>query len=455
MNKKFLLRMQAETRGRLDTLQKRAEDPAVSPDDLKTIKEDVDKEAKNLQDISDQLAALGGDGSDDGSQGDGEDDSTRSDENDTDNDSGASNGDDNSDEHDRGVQRVTPEQRSAVLGAITRSRSIQVTHDQADTDKAIRSAFANAVLGRADSKQLRSLGVEAGKGSVTIPKVVAKDIITYTEEENLLRKYGTVVQTTNTQGYPVLVKKATANQHKKERADDKPIPETDIEFDEVLLAPSEFDSIATVSQKLVTMSGVNVPQVVTNELTKAYARSEAAYMFNGTAASADDNNPGALSVKATAFVGAAVDIEAAGWAQVLYANLVKLKNMVPTALLKSSMWTVNRPALTLLESMTDTTGRPLLHEAKDGIGYTLLGYKVDFTDNATGSTADAPVFYFGSMKSFYIQDVMGSMAVQPLYELFATTNRVGFKIYNIVDGQLIFSPLEIPVYKYELTAPKA
>jgi HK97 family phage major capsid protein len=134
-----------------------------------------------------------------------------------------------------------------------------------------------------------------------------------------------------------------------------------------------------------------------------------------------------------------------------------LKNKIVTSLLPGSIWIVNRPALTILESMTDTTGRPLLHEAVDGIGYTLLGYRVDLTDNATGATADSPVFYFGNFKAFYIQDVQGSMAVQPLYELYALTNRVGMKIYNIVDGQLIYSPYEPAVYKYEpgVADPKA
>lgn len=455
MNKQFLLRMQAETRGRLDALQKRAEDTSISPDDLKKIKDEVDKEAKNLQDISDQLSTLGGDGSDNGDQGnDGEDDATRS------GDEGDGNEDPTPepDENERGAQHVDPQQRANVLAAITRSRSIQVTHDQADTDKAIRSAFANAVLGRADSKQLRSLGVEAGKGSVTIPEIVATDIITYTEEENLLRKVGTKVRTSGTQGYPVLVKKATANQHKKELAAGKTIPETDIEFDEVELDPSEFDAMATVTKKLIARSDVDVSNVVIDELKKAYARKEAAYMYNGDATDAADQNAGALSKKAAVYYETEkVDLTATGWAQVLYTQLVHMKNKVPTALRKQSRWQMNTAAQDLLENMTDTTGRPLLHQAPDGLGTSFLTYPVDFTDNIVGSTAEAPLFYFGYFPSFHIQDVIGSMEVQTLLEKFADSNRIGFKIYNIMDGQLIYSPLEIPMYKYEpgLADPKA
>ncbi|MDA2480746.1 phage major capsid protein, partial [Bacillus cereus group sp. Bce025] len=49
-----------------------------------------------------------------------------------------------------------------------------------------------------------------------------------------------------------------------------------------------------------------------------------------------------------------------------------------------------------------------------------------------------------------IQDVIGSLEVQKLVELFSRTNRVGFRIWNLLDAQLIHSPFEVPVYKYVL-----
>ncbi|MED2716474.1 phage major capsid protein, partial [Bacillus thuringiensis] len=71
---------------------------------------------------------------------------------------------------------------------------------------------------------------------------------------------------------------------------------------------------------------------------------------------------------------------------------------------------------------------------------------------------DTPVFYFGDFSKFYIQDVIGSLEVQKLVELFSRTNRVGFRIWNLLDAQLIHSPFEVPVYKYvlkEQTTPGA
>lgn len=250
--------------------------------------------------------------------------------------------------------------------------------------------------------------------------------------------------------YPVLVKKADANVNKKERGNGNEIPETSIEFDEILLDPAEFDALATVTKKLIKMSGVNVEDIVIEELKKAYVRKETNYMFNGD--DSGNENPGALAKKAVKYYESTpVDVNAAGYSQSLYSQLVKLKGQPVTEVLKKSMWIVNRAALTILEDMTDTTGRPLLHQdATDGVGYKLLGHKLDFTDAANGTDPTKPVFYFGDFKAFHIQDVIGAMELQKLIEKYAGTNKVGFQIYNLLDGQLVYSPFEPAVYRYEV-----
>ncbi len=130
-----------------------------------------------------------------------------------------------------------------------------------------------------------------------------------------------------------------------------------------------------------------------------------------------------------------------------------MKGQPVTEVLKKSMWIINRAALTVLEGMTDTTGRPLLQpDLTSGVGYKLLGHKVDFTDAADGTDSTKPVFYFGDFKAFHIQDVIGAMELQKLIEKYAGTNKVGFQIYNLLDGQLVYSPFEPAVYRYEVGA---
>ncbi|MED1509011.1 phage major capsid protein [Bacillus proteolyticus] len=452
MNRQLLLALQKRNKERLTELRTQVENPELRAEDLPAIQEQIDEINKELQDVADALANLDDEGGDEGA-GEGEAGSN-GDEGGTGDD--GSNGDEGrSGNNGEGENRtgITPEQRNAAMTAINSGLSTRGHKTTKVKENEIRSAFANFVVGRITETEARALGIEAGNGSVTIPEVIASEIITYAQEENLLRKYGSVHRTAGDVKYPVLVKKADANVRKKERGASDEITETGIEFDEILLSPAEFDALATVTKKLLKMTGAPIEQIVIDELKKAYVRKETNYMFNGN--DAGNENPGALAKKAVKYYESEViDINVAGYSQKLYQQLVKVKGQPVTEVLKKSMWLINRAALTVLEGMTDTTGRPMLYQAPDGVGYKLLGHNVDFTDAANGTDPTKPVFYFGDFKAFHIQDVIGAMELQKLIEKFSGTNKVGFQIYNLLDGQLVYSPFEPAVYRYEVGLKK-
>lgn len=437
MNKKLLLALQKRNNQRLTELRGQLERNEVREADLEAVQQEVQDLVEQLQEVADELsnADEGGEGSD-----------SSSDNGDSEGGEGSSEGEGEGGQRSAGI---SSEQRDGIMTQIGKSLSTRGHKSTKTKEKEIRSAFANFVVGNITETEARSLGIEVGNGSVTVPDVIASEVITYAQEENLLRKYGSIHQTSGNVKYPVLVKKAKANVNKKERTSE--ISDSSIEFDEILLDPAEFDALATVTKKLLKMSGVNIEEIVVEELKKAYVEKEINYMFRGDDVA--NENPGALAKKAVAYhESKKVDLTVDGYSQVLYHELVKLKGQPVTAILKKSMWIINRAALTVLEGMTDTTGRPLLHEAKEGVGYTLLGHKLDFTDAANKTEDDhtTPVFYFGDFSAFHIQDVIGSLEMQKLIEKFSGTNKVGFQIYNLLDGQLIYSPFEPAVYRYEV-----
>lgn len=438
MNKKLLLALQKRTKARLEELRDGIKKGEIREEDLEAVETEVGELTDELQEVEDQLANL----DEDQEGGEGED---RSDEEDEDED------EEDEEDEERG-KNLSPEQRSALETAIGKGLSTRGHKSTKNKEKEIRSAFAKFVVGQISETEARSLGIEAGNGGVVVPEVIASEIITYAQEENLLRKYGTVKRTKGDVKYPVLVKKANANVNKKERAKDSPIPETDIEFDEVYLDPAEFDALATVTKKLINMTGVNVENIVIDELKKAYVRKETNYMFNGN--DAGNENTGALAKKAVAFSPTeAVDLTSG---QSLYDALIEMKNTPVTEVMKKGRFIINRAALTAIEKMKTDDGFPLLRpmtQAEGGIGSSLVGYPVDWTDSADGADSDVPVFYFGDFKAFHIQDVIGALQLQKLVEKYADTNRIGFQIYNLLDGQLVYSPFEPAVYRYEITAP--
>lgn len=436
MDKKLLIALQNRNKARLKELRTQVENPETRAEDLTTIQDEIAQITNELQDIADQLAELEDDGSDDGAD-DSQDDENRDGGNDDDGQGGS----------DDERRSATSEQRSAALAAISSGLSTRNAKSTKVREKEMRSAFANYIVGNIDDTEARSLGLVSGNGSVTVPDFMAKEIITYAQEENFLRRLGTRVTTKENIKYPILVKQAEAQGHKSERTSD--MPETDIEFDEIELSPTEFDALATVTKKLLARTGLPIEQIVMDELKKAYTRKEIQYMTHGN--ESGNENAGALAKKAAVFKpSGAVDLTSG---QSLYDALIEMKNTPLKEIRKKGRWVLNTAALTAIEKLKTDDGFPLLRPLDapvDGCNYKLLGYLVEEEDAIDGTDPSVPVFYFGDFSKFYIQDVIGSLEVQKLVELFARTNRVGFRIWNVLDAQLIYSKFEVPVYKFEI-----
>lgn len=436
MNKKMLERMKKRNTERLVVLRNKLENDEVPEEDLKAVEDEITDLTEENQEITDKIV------------NDSEPEPTLEPEPTT----TESTDPEPAEPIDNArAGMISQETRNRLQGMVRDGMEYQGTRSQETINTQLRSAFAKFVVGQIDETEARSLGIVTGNGSVTVPEIIASDIITYAQEENLLRKYGTVVRTKGDVKYPFLVKKAEANGNKKERGSE--IPETDIEFDEITLEPSEFDALATVTKKLLAMTGAPIETIVIDELRKAYVRKETNYMFNGD--DAGNENPGALAKKAVVFTPtASVDVTAVDAGVKMHDALIEMKNTPVTEVMKKGRWIINRAALTLIEKMKTADGFPLLRpmtQVEGGIGNTLVGYPVDFTDAADKKgESDVPILYFGDFSAFKIQDVIGVMEIQKLIEKYAGTNKIGFKIYNLLDGQLIYSPFEPAVYKFEV-----
>lgn len=434
MNLKEILKAsQARNKARLAELQGKVEKGEVRSEELAAVKAEVEALTEEAKTLADEIAKL-------------EEEEKEEDPDKKKDDDPEKKEDPAAKENPDTKAELSEEQRSAISASIATALSTKGHKSTKNKEKETRSAFANYIVGNIDETEARALGLVTGNGSVTIPDFLSKEIITYAQEENFLRRLGTGVKTKENIKYPVLVKKAEAQGHKTERTNNE-IPETDIEFDEIELSPTEFDALATVTKKLLARTGLPIEQIVMDELKKAYVRKETQYMVNGD--EANNINDGALAKKAVEFKTDEKN---------LYDALVKMKNTPVKEVRKKARWVLNTAALTKIETMKTDDGFPLLrpfNQAEGGISYTLLGFPVEEEDAIDiPDSPDTPVFYFGDFSKFYIQDVIGSLEVQKLVELFSRTNRVGFRIWNLLDAQLIHSPFEVPVYKYVLTETK-
>ncbi|EBH4260082.1 phage major capsid protein [Listeria monocytogenes] len=438
MNKKLLKKMKEQREKRLEELKGKVTNGEIRAADLDAVNGEIDTIIEELQGIKDEL------GNDEDSS-DEEDEEPAEEEEEKSSEEGDEARDDDNTDEDRGAV-LNPEQRDAIMGSISKGLNVRAKSTKKQLENQIRSAFANFIVGNINETQARSLGIEVGNGSVTVPDFLAREVITYSQVENFLRRLGTPVSTDENVKYPVLVKRATAQGHKKELTGTDLIPETDVEFDEIELEPTEFDALATVTKKLLKRTGLPIEKIVMDELKKAYTRKETQYMVHGD--EVGNINDGALAKKAVTFKPDPAETR-------LYDQLVSLKNTPLKPVRKKSRWVVNTAALSLIEKMKTDDGLPLLNplaQAQDGCSYKLLGHLVEEEDEITvEGKENVPVFYFGDFSTFYIQDVNGSLELEVLRELFTNTNRVGFKLYSLLDAQLIYSPFEPSIFKFEVT----
>lgn len=431
--KKILEKRAAKLKTKLKALEARASAENVTRSELSDIETQVEDVTTELEEIADAIAELP------------EEDVTEL--GDVVDDLGAATDDvveEATTEEDPVEEPTTVDEksRSRLLGIIGEGLSSRGEEKVKKVSK--RSAFLRFLAGRINQNQARSLGVGFNNGKVLVPEELSKEIITFLQEENPLRKFAKVHPTKGTQGFPVQVKKAVANIVTSERDETNLTPFTDIEFDDVFLNPVEFDAIIKVTKKLTHMSDFDIEAIVIEELRKAYLEKETFWYFSAP------ENSGSLAKKAVLF-------KATGDND--YLKLIQLKNALPTSMRKAARWMINRAGQTHLESILDKNGNPILKESgNEDFQFTLFGYPVEVTDysdkyDATTKKFDpkVPVIYFGSFDYFHIQDVIGSLEIEKLSELFARENKIGFKIYHINDGQLVYGPFETPVYQLELT----
>lgn len=171
-------------------------------------------------------------------------------------------------EEDRGATPKDKEQekRSALADSIMTSLSSRSREEAKERE--VRKGFAQFVAGQISTSEARAMGLKTNGNDIFVPDVLASEILTYAQEENPLRKYGTLYKTTGTQGFPILVKKSKANRHKDERGRNEPIPETDISFEEYALNPSETDALVLVTKKLLARTDLPIEQVIIDDLKK-------------------------------------------------------------------------------------------------------------------------------------------------------------------------------------------
>ena len=262
-------------------------------------------------------------------------------------------------------------------------------------------------------------------GGYLVPKEMEADIVNGLEEENIVRKLATKVQ--------------TSGLHKINIAATKPVALWVEEGGQLTFGDGTFDQVSLdahklhvgikVTEELLYDAAFNLQKYITEEFTRALANAEEDAFLNGDGV----NKPtGIFDSKKGGELGVTTK------AQIITADeLIDLVYSLDRPYRKKAAFILNDATVAQIRKLKDVNGAYIWQPSlKDGEPDRLLGYPAYTSAFAPKAEKGKLAVAFGDFSYYKIGD-RGNRSFQDLKELFAGNGMVGFLGKERVDGILV------------------
>lgn len=289
------------------------------------------------------------------------------------------------------------------------------------TSNRYNELFKEVIRGKKDISTDNALaeGYEAGTDSYTIP--YGNDN-TYTDtlaEEDLFRRYGTVIHTPTSEGFIQTVACSASAEFVNENA-------------AYTLSEDIFTRISFNSYKLATLSKLNntfvadthfdLESYLNQEFAKRFGKAEEDVFLNGSGT----DEPSGLLPSAT------VGVTATSASNITFDEVMELYSSVKPEYRKRGVWVMNDDTALVLRTLKDADGNYLWRTNDD----TILGKTIEISPYAPDIASEATPLAFGDLSYYWVIE-RKSLAVRILTELYAVEGMTGFAAHERIDGKLI------------------
>jgi len=303
------------------------------------------------------------------------------------------------------------------------------THGNLGTGRAsaeYKSAMLNAL--RSNFRKVSNV-LEVGNdqnGGYLVPEEYDKRLIDTLNEECIMRKLGTKIQ--------------TSGEHKINIAGTKPaalwiaeggsLQFSDATFGQITLDAHKLHVAVKVTEELLYDNAFNLEGYILDQFGKALANTEEDAFLNGNGTT----QPLGL-LAATG--GAQVGVTAASASAITSDEVLNLVYSLKRPYRKNAAFLTNDQTLALLRKLKDTTGQYLWQPSyQAGEPDRLLGYSIYTSAYFPAVAADGPAIAFGDYSYYNIGD-RGTRSFSELKELFAGNGMVAYLAKERVDGKLV------------------
>ena len=294
---------------------------------------------------------------------------------------------------------------------------------------------------RSNFRQISNVLMEGtdASGGYLVPDEYDTRLIEKLDEENVIRKLGTVIQTSGERKINVASSKPAASWIEENGQ----LQFSDASFDQKILDAYKLSVAVKVSEELLADNAYDLENFLINAFGRAIANAEEEAFLTGDGSS----KPTGL-LHATA--GGEIGIVTAG-------------NSITTDEILDLIYKLKRPYRRNASFITADSTLAAIRKLKDGTGQylwqpaltagepdRLLGYPVFTSAYVPTIAAGQPVVAFGDMSYYNIGD-RGTRTFAALHELYAGVGQVAFVAKERVDGKLVL-PEAVQILKMKGTA---
>ena len=303
--------------------------------------------------------------------------------------------------------------------------------------------YKAAMLGalRSNFRQVSNVLVEGtdSAGGYLVPDEWDSRLIEALEHENVVRKLGTVIQTSGERKINVAASKPAASWIEEGGA----LVFSDASFDQKILDAFKLSVATKVSEELLADNQYDLEGFLIRSFGQAIANAEEEAFLVGDGTS----KPTGLLHPT---IGGEIGITTAGnsvTADEVLDLIYKLKRLYRTG----AAFIMADSTLAVIRKLKDGTGQYLWQPALTaGEPDRLLGFPVYTSQFVPAIAAGQPVMAFGDFSYYNIGD-RGTRSIAALHELYAGVGQVAFVAKERVDGKLIL-PEAVQVLKMKGTA---
>ena len=293
---------------------------------------------------------------------------------------------------------------------------------------AYNDAFWKCMRDRANYDVRNALQIGTlSEGGYTVPDEFEHTLVQALEEENIMRGLVHVITTSSgDRKIPIVTSKGSASWTEEEAA----ISESDDAFGQISLSAHKVASMIRVSEELLHDSAFDLAAYITGEFARRVGAAEEDAILTGDGS----HKPTGLLHDT---LGAEIGVTTAATAALTADELIDLQHSLKAGYRRKAVFVMNDAVVKLTRNLKDGNGQYLW---QPGLLYgqpdTLLNQRVLTSNFMPLPTAGNKAILYGDMNFYWLADREGR-SLQRLNELYASTDQIGFKVTQRVDGRLV------------------